>query len=236
MTYSRSITSIQREPPKYLSVPDNNLEPWLVEQARIYNLRWLLAHDTEGVIWGEVRAEQTGTGIIRLLRNFTRKEASQTLHLSCQAFPQGNLTLHRNSLHQCRLFSEAGELFIWWGPRYDQTPSDNTAILQARLFLDTEPDDKSVANSACIDEDYWLWGWGSDTQDGFIKLVEGTQGIVHAPPLTAAPSEQHRAKLRVRHYLAPDDETGMVQIVAGRCVQLVEPKTKGTNNDDDEAE
>jgi hypothetical protein len=52
---------------------------------------------------------------------------------------------------------------------------------------------------------YWLWGWGSDTQDGFIK--EGTQGTVHAPPLTAAPSEEHRAKLRVRHYRCFADVT-----------------------------
>jgi hypothetical protein len=63
--------------------------------------------------------------------------------------------------------------------------------------------------------------------DGFIQVVEGAQGIVHAPPIayppTGAPEPRRRARLHVRHYLEAD-EAGVVRIARSRLVALIGPE------------
>ena len=78
----------------------------LAEQARAYNLHWLLAHADDGVIWGEVRANG--------------------LHLSSDVFPQVSPPLRAITLQQARLFGPDAELFFW---------KDNAAW-RARLIQD----------------------------------------------------------------------------------------------------
>jgi len=229
--YERTISLIRREPTTHPSIPATDLEQWLVDQAAQHRLRWLLLHDDEGVSWGEVRTQSASSGIRRLLHLFARKVPTSQLHLSGHAVAPHSVGLNRASLRQCRLFGPTGELLIWRGPQVGKTPPDRTETLQARLFRDDKPTDPAQANGACIDEDHWLWGWGDDrdTHDGFIRLTEGTQGITHAPPLRSAPTATDRAKLRVRHYLATDERTGMVQMVESRLMQVVEPTTPGAN-------
>jgi CRISPR-associated protein (TIGR03984 family) len=177
-------------------------------------LRWLLAHDLDGVIWGELRSDH--------------------LHLSCapEAFGTGDLTLQWETLQQARLFSSAGELMLWYGPR-GQTPAAPSASLipagwQARLFQDAAPD-QAAPPLACIDEAYLLWGTSAPdpARAGFRRYREGAQGISHTPPLTEAPhggGARGRARLHVRHYLHEDPQTGEVTIGASRLVNLEPPQ------------
>ena len=99
-TYTRKTMTV--------SVDTNQaLVDWLGAQVAAYNLRWLLAFQEEGVIWGDVR--ESG------------------LALSCDAHSSRNLKLTWRTLQQLRLFSSESELFVW---RTAQT-------FQARLWLDT---------------------------------------------------------------------------------------------------
>lgn len=135
------------------------------------------------------------------------------LHLSCEAFPvQRGLSLRWITLQQARLFGESGELLLWRGPQG----------WQATLRRDDQGESIEY-----IDEEHLLWGNVShNSNDGFMQIVEGQQGIMHAPPLATAPSEatqkQARARLKVRHYLGEDD-TGVVRIVGSRLIALLKP-------------
>jgi CRISPR-associated protein (TIGR03984 family) len=69
---------------------------WLLKQAGDFQLRWLLSHADDGVIWGEV--------------------VNRRLMLSSQAAPQVSPDLRPQTLQTLRLFSPSGELMLW---RYD---------------------------------------------------------------------------------------------------------------------
>ena len=122
------------------------------------------------------------------------------------------------TLQQARLFGSQAELLIWRGPQ-DQW--------QRTLRRDEPGESQEV-----IDEPQLLWGYvGEDDppppeSDGFVQLREGSQGIVHAPPLgaSAPPTEQRRASLLVRHYLVEDEETGVVRIGHSRLVALLKSR------------
>jgi len=182
-----------------LTLPEKleDLRSWLTEQAKAYDLTWLLAHCQDGVIWG--------------------KWDSHNLGLSCDAFPGRKLALRLEMLLHARLFSDRGELLIWRGPRTEW---------KARLWRDSVGDDQEY-----IDEAHLLWGDARDGEalvrkDGFVQLHEGSQGIVHAPPIgDATPSETHRARLLVRHYIGEDD-AGVARIYGSRLVKLLEPGEK----------
>lgn len=131
----------------------------------------------------------------------------EELKLSSEAFGPAELRLDVLTLQQARLFGEAGELRLWQGP----------GGLSAFLRRDGEG-----AEAEWLDETYLLWGnLSGETRDGFTELLEGRQGIRHAPPLSFTPSDKRRAALRVRHYLAADDD-GVVRIVDGRLVALLD--------------
>lgn len=113
-----------------VSVPENFLsQPLLAlsEQAKLYSLRWLLAHADDGVIWGELRDDK--------------------LHLSCDAFPDVSPPLRIETLQQVHLFGHLTELLMWrdessWGARLIQ---DNTGELhqyydEAHLLWGTDVD------------------------------------------------------------------------------------------------
>jgi CRISPR-associated protein (TIGR03984 family) len=132
------------------------------------------------------------------------------LHLSCAAFPQSALHLRWITLQQCRLFGPPGELLLWPGPQGRQ----------ARLRLDSHGETITY-----IDEEQLLWGHSvNGQQNGFMLLVEGAQGISHAPPITTRPGPHKRARLHIRHYLHPDTDTGIVRIGSSRLVALIEPQ------------
>lgn len=169
---------------------DTTVEPatWLAAQMGARQLPWLLAFTSEGVVWGELRADG--------------------LHRSTgpDAFPRsGPPALRWDELEWCRCFSEAGELFVWVGPH---GPA-------AHLRMDT-----SGAEVEYLEEEYQLWGEGRELRDGFVRLVEGEQGIAHCPPLNRAVSPTSRARLLVRHYLEEDVATGAVRVAISRLVGI----------------
>jgi CRISPR-associated protein (TIGR03984 family) len=200
------------------------LRDWLMTQAQTYQLRWLLAHDLDGVIWGELRKD--------------------TLALSCDdaAFADGQCTLQWETLQQARLFSAAGELLLWYGPHVPESGASITGGSsegwQARLFQDdpAASDAPDVGGRItlldCIDESYLLWGTGAPepARSGFRQYVEGAQGISHTPPLTQAPrgATRNRARLSVRHYLQEDADTGELAIGASRLMELLPPRGEET--------
>ncbi len=91
----REIETVQHQI-QPLSIPDNfEAEPTLALEklAEEHNVRWLLAHADDGIIWGEFRADG--------------------LHLSGDAFPQVSPPLRAATLQQARLFGPNAELLLW---------------------------------------------------------------------------------------------------------------------------
>ncbi|HRQ68284.1 MAG TPA: CRISPR-associated protein Csx19 [Candidatus Syntrophosphaera sp.] len=101
----------------------------LEELARAYNLRWLLAHADDGVIWGELRADG--------------------LHLSGNAFPDVSPSLRAEMLQQARLFGPQGEILLWkenaaWRGRLIQDEASETedAFDETHLLWGTEVEER----------------------------------------------------------------------------------------------
>jgi CRISPR-associated protein (TIGR03984 family) len=134
------------------------------------------------------------------------------LHFSADrnAFPGHRpARLEWDNLENCRCFGPSGELFVWRGP---QGPA-------ARL----RRDGSSGKETDYIDETYQLWGEGRELSNGFVRLIEGEQGITHCPPLHHTVAPGTRAILHVRHYLEEDTYTGILSIVNSRLLRI-EPK------------
>jgi CRISPR-associated protein (TIGR03984 family) len=71
---------------------DQDLFEWLNTHARTYNLKYLLAHADDGIVWGHFRQGY--------------------LNISNSVLPQSPL-LRLATLQQCRVFSQAGEVMLW---------------------------------------------------------------------------------------------------------------------------
>ena len=165
---------------------------WLASQTR-GDMPWLLAHADDGVIWGK----REGAGF---------KLSSGVLFAKRQAYPALQVEFRPLTLQQVRVFGPDGELLVW-------REGDG---FRARLALDGPQ-----APDCAIEERHLLWGRGQrdvvERREGFVLLEEGGLGVCHAPPLE--PNGEQRLKLRVRHYLAYDDE-GQAYIRMSRLVDL----------------
>lgn len=71
---------------------DRTLRNWLEQQAKERQLKYLLAHAKDGVIWGHF--SNSGLTIA---------------HQVFSEFPE----LRLSTLQQCRIFGEAGEVMLW---------------------------------------------------------------------------------------------------------------------------
>ncbi len=74
---------------------ENDPRQWFVNQAQVRGLRYFLAHDDDGVIWGHIDHGQ--------------------LNLSGETFSEVDVPLRVLTLQQARLFDAAGELLVWRG-------------------------------------------------------------------------------------------------------------------------
>lgn len=110
-----------------VSLPANfDTEPTSVleQLAKSYNLRWLLAHADDGVIWGELRADG--------------------LHLSCDVFPAVSPPLRAEPLQQVWLFGPKAEILLWkdtvWRGRLirDDVEGTDDIFNEAYLLWGTE--------------------------------------------------------------------------------------------------
>lgn len=121
-------------------------------------------------------------------------------------------TLPAADLIDLRAFGPDGEVFVW----------RDAAGLRARRRTDTAGDELDV-----MEEQQLLWGTERDLErnapPGFTALQDGDQGLRHTPPLALDDSyfdgDGHRpARLRLRHYIGRDAETGLARIVDSRLV------------------
>lgn len=160
------------------------LKEWLLIKAVEHDLPLLLAYADDGVIWG-------------------RLAGTSQLQLSGEAFGKVTVELRPSTLQQARLFSPAGELFLW---RTDKGFSYH-------LIADGETKPKNV-----LEDIYWLWGTGGQTSGEFTLMEEGKQGLFHALPRKNVVGK--RGGLKVRHYVEYDPETGQAYISHSRLVDL----------------
>ncbi len=125
------------------------------------------------------------------------------LHLSSDVFPQVSPPLRVKTLQQARLFGQDAELLLW----------KNGAEWRATLAQDGQGE-----NAEYYNESHLLWGTAvEDSRDGFVLLVEGREGLRHAPPLPS--NSRLPALLQVRHYLNYDPD-GQAYIALSRLVGI----------------
>ncbi|WP_297029166.1 CRISPR-associated protein Csx19 [Thermogutta sp.] len=171
----------------------SDVKVWLQTQAVQHNLRWLLAHADDGVIWGELRNGQLVT--------------------SESVAPEVSPPLRAETLQQVRLFATRAELLLW---------RDGDNRWHARLIRDAGHGEKPTFTDA-IDEPQILWGTDPQPlANGFTLMSDGAQGLRHAVPLDVRgrfDESSRPLRLWVRHYLQ-DDESGFTRIVASRLFDL----------------
>lgn len=189
---------------------------WLGEKAKEYDLKLLLAHADDGVIWGKIENGNliTSGKVIRNQATQASKDQAE-LAAAIEVCPE----LMTTTLQQVRLFSEKAELLLW---------RDGDNIFQARLIRDAKGDEKETAAwNESFDESQMLWGThGTALSDGFTLLRDGAQGLRHAVPISVKLDTNDKGKisplyLTVRHYI---NQAGFARVVASRLVKLEESK------------
>ncbi len=178
----------------------DDVAAWLLAQAKKHNLTTLLAHADDGVIWGRM----TDEGMLLTSHDVFDESPSPELRLE--------------TLQQARLFGEGAELLLW----------HTAKSWRARLAED-------VPEGEHYDQPQLLWGdQHVKASQGFTLVEEGRQGLRHAPPVNVPKAEflVERKKpeqkepyrrplyLWVRHYLATDLQTGVVDVALSRLVQV----------------
>ncbi|NEP57867.1 MAG: TIGR03984 family CRISPR-associated protein [Symploca sp. SIO2G7] len=176
---------------------ESDFSGWLENNAQDNNLKYLLAHADDGVIWGEFRGQ-----------NYQLVTSGDN-----DVFPQ-LAKLRLCTLQQCRIFGENAEVMLWkvsqnWKARSieDGHLSENDYIPENQILWGTQPE-------------------GQPKQD-YTLVSDGSQGLRHAVPLTGIPfqdKDYRPLRLKVRHYL-DYDESGVARINLSRLVNLyTEPK------------
>lgn len=98
---------------------DQALLDWLQTQAQTHQLKYLLAHAEDGVIWGKFEQGQ----LITADRVFSQLPALRLL-----------------TLQQCRIFGAKGEVLLWrtdrgWRSRFCSDPEDPERIIEEKQLL-----------------------------------------------------------------------------------------------------
>lgn len=176
---------------KRIDAPTNSeIKQWLQEQAEIYNLRFVLAHAEDGVIWGEFRDGQLVTS------------DSAFCHLP---------KLHLFTLQQCRAFGAHAEVMLWQNDEglkarviKDDNITEENYILEKQILWGTQQDE--TCNGFTLVSD------GAQGLRHAVPLIninfDKSQKLYR--PL----------RLNVRHYITTDEETGLARINLSRLVNL----------------
>ena len=185
------------------------LKKWLKQQAQKHQLPYLLAHAEDGVIWGRFDLDNGSLTTAR------------AVFPECY-FPK----LRLGTLQQCRVFGEAGEVFLW----------NSNGEWRSRLILQSEVDklitqkqDESIAQEkiGLIPESQILWGTQGTTNGNFTLLSDGSEGLKHAVPIVVEASYFSKdtkklyrpVRLEVNHYFGYDSD-GVAKIFLSRLVSL----------------
>jgi CRISPR-associated protein (TIGR03984 family) len=196
---------LKNQPAKAFSLRTDSLQKvglqeWLQRRAKKFNnLKWLLAHAYDGVIWGRLDNGNLVTSY-KAARN----------HPNAQEFEPAELRLE--TLQQACLFAAHAELLLW---------RDGDNRWQARVIQDipripADADTEAVWEH-CFDQPQLLWGdHGVHLAHDFTLLSDGAQGLRHAVPFKLSLQSSNTTKplfLQVRHYLS---RTGFARVVASR--------------------
>jgi CRISPR-associated protein (TIGR03984 family) len=187
------------------SFTKQSLKDWLKQKAKDHHLHYLLAHAEDGVIWGRFDVD---TGAL-----ITAREVFS----ECD-FPE----LRLNTLQQCRVFGKAGEVLLW----------NSSGKWKSRLILETKASElisKNQNKIGLIPESQVLWGTkGQENKEyGFTLLLDGSEGLKHAVPLTDINFEKDKdekilkrpVRLDIHHYFCYDSD-GVARIFISRLVSL----------------
>ncbi len=162
----------------------------------------LLAFADDGLIWG--------------------KTADHGLFISNDADPQFGPPLRWKTLQRLHLFSEKKELRIWRhgggfkGVILSDVPCEDTHYYdELQILLGNKMRD----------------GFSSKAANNMISFtpLEDLAGQWHAPPIAgnAIPDgSSSRLRLKIRHYLKKDDETGMLRVSISRLLKLISKEDK----------
>jgi CRISPR-associated protein (TIGR03984 family) len=181
------------DPPDF---PNNHgLRDWLEGKAKKHNLRYLLAHAEDGVIWG--RFDENGL-----------KTSGDLLFDKCTKFHPAKL--RSQTLQQCRMFGDKCEVMLWkigkdWKARSIEDTNNQDCLHDEHQILWGTKAEKE--------------------KDGFTLVADGQEGLKHAVPLVSIPFDQSKnlyrpLRLTVRHYLDEDPDTGVVRVYLSRLVDL----------------
>ena len=180
---------------QHLSFDENkdDLKKWLENQAKNYQLKYLLAHAEDGVIWGRFDNNQLIT-------------AEQVFHKS--DFKVDFPTLRLLTLQQCRVFGQNGEVLLW---RTGET-------LRSRLVQDN-PDTDKIPERQILwgthgekrDNFTLLWDGSQGLKHAvpFIDIALDEHRKLIKP-----------VRLIVHHYIKYEKETGLARIYLSRLVDL----------------
>jgi CRISPR-associated protein (TIGR03984 family) len=194
----------------------NKLAVWLKQQVDEQKLSlpiYLLAHATDGVIWGRLAADGLVTSY-------------DALH---KANPEGEWDTYRvktakaslppllaDTVQQLRLFNEQAELFVW---------RDGDGEWHGCWLRDVAAGETADWLES-FDEPQLLWGThGTRLEHGFTLLEDGAQGLYHALPVEVALIEEangelnQSVQLNIRHYLAYDEQ-GQAYVAVSRLVTV----------------
>ncbi|MCB0196280.1 MAG: TIGR03984 family CRISPR-associated protein [Anaerolineae bacterium] len=175
-------------------------EPWLAQQATQYELKYLLAHADDGVIWGvfDGNSFAFSSGVAPNSPDFRTE-----------------------TLRSCRLFGEQAELLLWrdesvWHSRLvvDGAGPARPSFTENQLLWGTEKKGSSARFTWVVD--------GSQGQSHAVPLPL-TDEHFKRPGLDLF----RPVRLQVRHYLGSDaGAAGMQRIILSRLVHLYaeEPK------------
>ena len=181
---------------KHLQTDDLTVEPlhsWLEKPAKEHNLKYLLAHAEDGVIWGHF------------------KEGKLITTGSNDVFPHFAFAkLHLSTLQQCRIFGKDAEVMLWqndgeWKARLVKDTNGVTLIKEPQILWGThgeKHEDKGFT---------LLW-------DG---RQQGLKHAVPLTDITFEKHQKlkYPVRLLVHHYINYDD-AGVARIYLSRLVSL----------------
>lgn len=232
---------------------DEALRAWLESQARFHNLTYLLAHADDGVIWGHMTHGPSAVGSADDEPASAFLHASLVMS-DTVATPQGEPSFPRlrtATLQNCRIFGPMAEVLLWldgeeWRARLlQENESGELRVSHWRGVLGAWPEPgawpslhawstsvRTAGVPESLDEQQILWGTSGEECDTFTLLRDGEQGLRHAVPLTGlAPmfgydgaARRRPVRLRVRHYIDSDRDTGVARLALSRLVDIAAGK------------
>jgi CRISPR-associated protein (TIGR03984 family) len=192
---NKTINQPKREP---IEVPENlDLTKWLEAQANQHQLKYLLAHAEDGVIWGKFQDRNLITAD-SVFPQFAK------LHLAKS---------HLSTLQQCRIFGGNSEVMLWktdegFKARIIQDEKDTEFIPENQILWGTRAEE--ISNGFTLVSD------GSQGLRHAVPLIN-----IH---FDSDQKLYRPLRLCVRHYIDDDKETGLVRIYLSRLVNLTTEK------------